>query len=61
MVRSQPVLVYDSDCGFCTSTANWISQKWPDGEGPTAVPWQRLTSGFEPASLLSEEDLKRAA
>lgn len=33
------ILIFDGDCGFCTSTANWIVKH---SKSPvTAVPWQR--------------------
>lgn len=35
-----PVLIFDGDCGFCTSSAVWIARRW---RGPgRIVPWQRL-------------------
>lgn len=39
MVTKGVTLIFDGDCGFCTSTANWIVKhsKTP----VTAVPWQR--------------------
>jgi predicted DCC family thiol-disulfide oxidoreductase YuxK len=43
-----PLLVFDGDCGFCTSSAAWIARRW-QGPGRT-VPWQRL----------DREDLARA-
>lgn len=27
MAASQPTLVYDGDCGFCTTTAKWIERR----------------------------------
>jgi len=38
---SVPVLIYDGDCGFCTSSANWVAARWRDGA--RAVPWQSLS------------------
>jgi predicted DCC family thiol-disulfide oxidoreductase YuxK len=32
------VLVFDGDCGFCTSSARWIGARLP--AGTAAVPWQ---------------------
>jgi predicted DCC family thiol-disulfide oxidoreductase YuxK len=61
MDTPRPWLVYDGDCGFCTTAANWISRKWPDVEGPIARPWQRLTSGDFEVSHLTEDDFKRTA
>jgi predicted DCC family thiol-disulfide oxidoreductase YuxK len=37
---ARPVLVYDGDCGFCTSSASWVAKGW---DGPArAIPWQVL-------------------
>jgi predicted DCC family thiol-disulfide oxidoreductase YuxK len=37
-----PILVFDGDCGFCTTSARFMS-RWVIGGRPTAVaPWQRL-------------------
>jgi predicted DCC family thiol-disulfide oxidoreductase YuxK len=38
--REPPVLVFDGDCGFCTSSANWVSSH--GSGGVHAVPWQTL-------------------
>ena len=35
----KPLLIYDGDCGFCTSSARWAESRW-DGRA-RAVPWQR--------------------
>lgn len=35
-----PVLVFDGDCGFCTSTARWIEARLPDGT--PVEPWQAI-------------------
>jgi predicted DCC family thiol-disulfide oxidoreductase YuxK len=38
--ENEPVLVFDGDCGFCTSSARWIEARLP---ADTAVePWQSL-------------------
>lgn len=34
------MLVFDGDCGFCTSTARWAQRHLP--EGTPVEPWQRL-------------------
>ncbi len=35
-----PLLVFDGDCSFCSSSARWLSARW---DGPQlAVPWQHL-------------------
>lgn len=33
-----PLLVFDGDCGFCTTTRNWLEAHLP--RFPEAVPWQ---------------------
>lgn len=33
-----PTLIFDGDCGFCTTTANWIGRRLP--AGAEVVPWQ---------------------
>lgn len=60
MLQSGCTLVYDGDCGFCTTSATWIARRWPEG-GPTAVPWQRLPTDVIAEAGLTPEDLQRAA
>lgn len=36
--RRRPTLVFDGDCGFCTSSARLLERIGPDAE---IVPWQR--------------------
>jgi len=54
-------LLYDGDCGFCTTTAAWVSQRWPKHDAPRAVPWQLLSAQEVLASALSSDDLASAA
>ncbi|MFN8167235.1 MAG: DCC1-like thiol-disulfide oxidoreductase family protein [Candidatus Nanopelagicales bacterium] len=35
-----PLLVFDGDCAFCTSSVLWLGRRFPDGF--TAVPYQRV-------------------
>jgi predicted DCC family thiol-disulfide oxidoreductase YuxK len=35
----KPLLIYDGDCGFCTSSARWAESRW-NGDA-RALPWQR--------------------
>ena len=35
------VLIYDGDCRFCTSSAQWLARRLPDNV--EVVPWQRLS------------------
>lgn len=60
-MEQRTTLVYDGDCGFCTTAANWISRRWPETDGPTAVPWQYLSPDAIAEVRLSQDDLKRTA
>jgi predicted DCC family thiol-disulfide oxidoreductase YuxK len=54
--ENEPVLVFDGDCGFCTSSARWIQARLP-ADTPVE-PWQSL----ELDSLgLTEADVTAAA
>jgi len=40
--RFRPVLIFDGDCGFCTTCARFL-QRWVVGADSVSVaPWQRL-------------------
>src|SRR3954447_2640199 len=41
-VASRPTLVFDGDCAFCTSSANWCAKRLRRRDRPDArlVPWQ---------------------
>ena len=40
--QTQPVLIFDGDCGFCTTSARFL-HRWVVRRGSTRVaPWQRL-------------------
>ena len=58
--EQRSTLVYDGDCGFCTSAADWIARRWPE-DGPTARPWQYLSSEAIAEAGLSHDDLQRSA
>ncbi len=50
------MLIFDGDCGFCTTSARWIEDRLPEG---TAVePWQALDID---ALGLTEADVTTAA
>jgi predicted DCC family thiol-disulfide oxidoreductase YuxK len=53
------VLVYDGDCGFCTTAARWVSRKFRHGE--RAEPWQILGESFLEEHGLSFDDVQDAA
>jgi predicted DCC family thiol-disulfide oxidoreductase YuxK len=40
--RDVPWIIYDGDCAFCTSSANWLARRLHRRRGPNArlVPWQ---------------------
>ncbi|MFE4023070.1 thiol-disulfide oxidoreductase DCC family protein [Streptomyces sp. NPDC059101] len=42
IIRSEPLLVFDGDCGFCQNVINRISS--PGRPSMEAVPWQSLPS-----------------
>ncbi|GAB3437666.1 hypothetical protein GCM10027517_09350 [Phycicoccus ginsengisoli] len=55
---SRGLLVFDGDCGFCTTSARF-AQRWVDRRGRYAVePWQELDL---PALGLTEEQCIEAA
>jgi len=38
----RPILVFDGDCGFCTTSARWL-HRWVVTDGSTSIaPWQLL-------------------
>jgi predicted DCC family thiol-disulfide oxidoreductase YuxK len=37
-VPALPVLVFDGDCGFCTTSVNWLEARLP--RFPKTIPWQ---------------------
>lgn len=41
--RTVPLLVFDGDCGFCTTSSGWVARRLHRPAGPDAllVPWQR--------------------
>jgi predicted DCC family thiol-disulfide oxidoreductase YuxK len=39
---SVPVLVFDGDCGFCTTCARFLRRWVVDGHSALVEPWQRL-------------------
>jgi len=53
-----PVLVFDGDCGFCTSAARWIEQDLSDAV--TVVPWQHLNQDDFGHLGITEGDAREA-
>jgi predicted DCC family thiol-disulfide oxidoreductase YuxK len=42
LARDVPLVIFDGDCGFCTSSAHWVARRLNRRRGPNAalVPWQ---------------------
>ncbi len=53
------VLVFDGDCGFCTSAARWAERRFRRGE--RAEPWQLLGEERLASFGLSAQDVEQAA
>jgi predicted DCC family thiol-disulfide oxidoreductase YuxK len=53
------ILIYDGDCGFCTTAARWAAQRFRQGERAEA--WQLLGEGHLEQYGLSLEDVQAAA
>jgi predicted DCC family thiol-disulfide oxidoreductase YuxK len=54
------ILVFDGDCGFCTSSAHWAERRFSHGEKAQA--WQLLGDhGVLESSGLSLDDVQQAA
>jgi len=61
-VQSQNgTLLFDGDCGVCTTTAAWVARRWPQGEPPQAIAWQLLSHEELVECDLSLDELARAA
>jgi predicted DCC family thiol-disulfide oxidoreductase YuxK len=54
-----PLLIYDGDCSFCSSSVRWITGHW---HGPQqAIPWQHLGTDRLELLGLTLDDVRRAA
>jgi predicted DCC family thiol-disulfide oxidoreductase YuxK len=58
--QARSVLVFDGDCGFCTTAADWARRGWTD-DAVAVVPWQALGDGGLGALGLSVPEARRAA
>lgn len=56
---SAPLLIYDGDCSFCTSSANWVAARWAGRA--KAVAWQTLAADELAARALTPDDVRSAA
>jgi predicted DCC family thiol-disulfide oxidoreductase YuxK len=54
------VLIYDGDCGFCTTAAQWIQARWSQPED-RIVPWQFLCAEERDAMGLTIEQASQRA
>ena len=52
-----PLLVYDGDCSFCASSAEWVTADGPQ----RAVAWQHLGNDELQRLGLTHDDVRRAA
>jgi predicted DCC family thiol-disulfide oxidoreductase YuxK len=52
-------LIFDGDCGFCTTCAQWAERRF--GHGEQARAWQLLGDGVLERFGLSEQDVRQAA
>jgi predicted DCC family thiol-disulfide oxidoreductase YuxK len=55
---ARPLLIFDGDCAFCTSCANWVAARW-HGRAQ-AVPWQTLDADQLAAQSLTGEQARSA-
>jgi predicted DCC family thiol-disulfide oxidoreductase YuxK len=59
VVPGHGMLIFDGDCGFCTSSAEWIPRGW--GPGFEAVAWQHLGTDRLKSLGLTIRDTQEAA
>ncbi len=53
------MLIFDGDCGFCTTAATWIESKWPNDSAEIA-PWQRLGDQLDAWGLTRDDVMSKA-
>jgi predicted DCC family thiol-disulfide oxidoreductase YuxK len=53
------ILIFDGDCGFCTTSARWAQRRFRHGERAEA--WQLIGDGVLERFGLSEKDVREAA
>ncbi len=54
-------LIFDGDCGFCTTSAKWISARWPEHSRARAVAWQQIGAHDLVDARVTIEELGRSA
>jgi predicted DCC family thiol-disulfide oxidoreductase YuxK len=52
-------LIFDGDCGFCTTVAQWAERRFRHGE--RAIAWQFLDDSFLDQHRLTRDDVRSAA
>jgi predicted DCC family thiol-disulfide oxidoreductase YuxK len=60
-VEGAHLLIYDGDCGFCTTSANWVSRRWTGADLLRAIPWQQVSAESAAELKLSTDDFYRSA
>ena len=55
------LLVYDGECGFCTSAARWVERRWPPGQGHRTISAQRWDNARASGVHLTPDELRRSA
>jgi len=58
---TRPTLIFDGECGFCTTSARWIARHWSGADAPEAVPWQLLPAERAVELRLTRADFERSA
>lgn len=57
--KQHAILIFDGDCGFCTSVSGWSARRFQHGERAQA--WQLLDVGVLDHHGLSKPDVQDAA
>jgi predicted DCC family thiol-disulfide oxidoreductase YuxK len=58
-LEEAPLLIFDGDCSFCSSSARWITARW---HGPhQATAWQHLSTDRLERLGLTLDDVRLAA
>jgi predicted DCC family thiol-disulfide oxidoreductase YuxK len=58
-INEGSILIFDGDCGFCTSVAEWAARRFRQGERAKA--WQLLEEGLLERYGLTTHDVQEAA
>ena len=52
------LLIFDGDCGFCTTAATWIERRWTNS-GNRIIPWQFMAEPELSQMGLCHDDVSR--